>query len=292
MNNKVLMSDANYFTNNSAINALMDSSQRVNKKAAIKELDIIKATLKSAQIKVISVPSPKDCQDGVYTANWAFIVGKKAILSRLPNARKKEEPYAEAVLKGLGFETIKMPEAVKAFSGQGDALLCGEYIFCQYPYRTSKLAHKYLREFFPEKKIISLKTKPQRYFKIGPKKINPITKRLDSPTYDLDLAMAILKTKTANNNYLIAYAPTSFIRKSRRVIKSLKNVDKIRVKKREASKYLLLNLISTGETVILNKGSKRFIKELHERGLKTIELDLPELKKGGGSIRCSSLTLE
>jgi N-dimethylarginine dimethylaminohydrolase len=53
-----------------------------------------------------------------------------------------------------------------------------------------------------------------------------------------------------------------------------------------------LNLVSTGETVIMNSGAPNFQAALEVRGLRTKALELPELKKGGGSIRCSTLTLD
>lgn len=292
INKKVLVSDARYFTNKNAINALMNSGNKVDLDKASKEHDCILVALKKAGIKIIQVPSPKDCQDGVYVANWAFVLNNKAILSRLPNTRKSEEPYAKKVLQKLNLDPIEMPDNVKAFSGQGDTLTCDRYIFCQSPYRSSKEAHLELQKAFPDKTILSLRTKPQRWFKIGPKKINKITGWPDSPTYDLDLALAILKPSLNGQNCLIAYSPSRFTRKSKKLLKNLKNVDKIKVTNKETMKNYALNLVSTGECVILNAGTTKFIQDLKKAGLKTIELDLPELKKGGGSIRCCTLTLD
>ncbi len=286
------MSDARYFTNKNAINALMNSKDKVNQIKAIKEHDSIVKALRQVGIEVMKVPSPTNCQDGVYVANWAFILDGKALLSRLPNTRRPEELYANKVLKQFNLKIINMPQNIKSFSGQGDTLVCGDYIFCQSPYRTSINAHQELKRLFPDKKIISLQTKPKRKFWIGPKKINKITGWPDSRTYDLDLALAVLKPKINNKNCLIAYSLTLFTRKSKKLLKSLKDVDKIKVSKKEAIKYYALNLVSTGEHVILNSGTTKFIKSLKEHGLKTTELDLPELRKGGGSIRCTTLTLK
>ncbi len=292
INKKVLASDARYFSNKNAINALMNSGNKVDLDKAGKEHDQILDALKKAGIEVIQIPSPDNCQDGVYVANWAFILNNKAFLSRLPNTRKVEEPYAKQILERFNLELVKMPSNVKAFSGQGDTLACGRYIFCQSPYRSSKEAHLELQKAFPDKIVVSLRTKPQRWFRIGPKKVNKITGWLDSPTYDLDLALAILKPPLNNQNCLIAYSPSRFTRKSKKKLNSLKDVDKIKVSKKETIKNYALNLVSTGEKVILNSGTTKFVEDLKKAGLKTIELDLPELKKGGGSIRCCTLTLE
>ena len=279
-----------YFTFNQAINALMNDP-KVDHLRAIEEHRSIVEAFKEAQIEVIKVRPPKDCQDGIYTANWALVKDGKAIMSRLPNTRKPEEKYALETLKKLGLKTFVLPDNIRAFSGQGDALICDDYVFTQSPYRTSKEAHKYISEVLHVKSVISLHTKPLRWFKFGPAKNNKITKWPDSPTYDIDLAIAILRPKTENKKALIAYCPDVFDRKSNRILKSLNDFDKIIVSKEEAMNHFALNLVSTGETVIINSGTKQFNENLMKHGFKVIELDLPELKKGGGSIRCSSLDL-
>lgn len=290
INKKLLVSGADYFTSDQAINALMNDP-KVDHLRAIEEHRTIVEAFKEARIEVIKVDPPKDCQDGIYTANWALVKDGKAIMSRLPNTRKPEEKYALEILKKLGLKTFVLPDNIRAFSGQGDALICDDYVFTQSPYRTSKEAHKYISEVLHVKSVISLHTKPLRWFKFGPAKNNKITKWPDSPTYDIDLAIAILRPKTENKKALIAYCPDVFDRKSNRILESLNDFDKIIVSKEEAMNHFALNLVSTGETVIINSGTKQFNENLMKHGFKVIELDLPELKKGGGSIRCSSLDL-
>ena len=291
INKKVIVSGAEYFTDKDAINALMDASVPVDLDKAIKEHQTIVEAFKTAGIEVIKVDAPKDCQDGIYTANWALVRNGKAVMSRLPNTRKPEEDYALKVLTDLGLEVITLPKEIRAFSGQGDALICDDTLFCQSPYRTVEEAHSELKSLLGFKNVLSLETKPSRWFKYGPRKINRVTGWPDSPTYDIDLAIAILRPKTDSSPALIAYCPEVFEPKSRKQIEALKGFEKIMVTKNEALKSFATNLVSTGETVILNSNAPLFKAELIKRGFKVIELDLPELKKGGGSIRCSSLTI-
>jgi N-dimethylarginine dimethylaminohydrolase len=227
----------------------------------------------------------------VYTANWALVRGGKAVMSRLPNKRRPEERFALEVLRGLGLETIILPPEVKRFSGQGDALPCGDILFAQSPYRTTRDAHKYLKEMLGFKEVISLRTKPARWFRFGPAKKNKLTGLPDSPTYDLDLALAVLKPPVGPQKGLIAYCPEVFKRRSRKLLRNYEGLDKIEVSRQEALRSQALNLVSTGETVIMNGGAPVFQAALEAHGLGTITLDLPELRKGGGSIRCSTLTL-
>ena len=292
INKSVLVSGANYFNNEYLINPLMSSAQSIDSSMAIKEHNLLVSTLKDIGIDVIQVAPPEKCQDGIYVANWGIVIDGKVVPSKLPNTRKNEEQYARSIFEDLNLEIIDLPDTVQYFSGQGDCLTVDDYLFCQSPYRTSLNAHQYLKEIFKNKTIISLQTKPLRWFKIGPKKINKVTGLIDSFSYDLDLALAILKPSTTESLPIIAYCPTRFTRKSKKIINSLTNFRKIKVTNKECIKNYALNLISTGETVIINKGTVKFKNDLINNGFKVIELELNELKKGGGSIRCCCLTLK
>lgn len=285
------MSDAKNFNDKYAINTYMDSSVKVDVEKAEAEHAAIKQALIDAGVTVKQVPSPVDCQDGVYAANWALVRNGKALMARLPNARKAEEPYALKVLQGLGIETVTLPESIERFSGQGDALPCGDLVFTQSPYRTSKAAHAYIASVLGFE-VIELETKPTRWFRFGPAKINKVSGWPDSPTYDIDMALSILRWPSDGEKGLIAYCPAAFKKSSRKILECEDRVDKIIVSKKEALSTFCCNLVSTGETVIMNHGAPKFKADLEAHGLKTVILNLPELKKGGGSIRCSSLTLD
>jgi N-dimethylarginine dimethylaminohydrolase len=292
INKTVLMSGAEYFSDQFAINALMDSSISVDKQKAVAEHESIRSALISIGIKVIKVDAPPDLQDGVYTANWALIRHGLALMSRLPNTRRGEEPYALNYLKVQGIQTEVLPELVERFSGQGDCLVCGDIVFAQSPYRTSENAHQFLKNALGFQKVVALRTKPSRWFGFGPAKKNKVTGWPDSPTYDLDLAVAVLKWPTDNQKGLIAWCPKVFTSSSRKIMRKLSEVDKIEVTKEETLKAYALNLVSSGEIVVMNDGAPKFKADIEARGLKTIDLPLPELKKGGGSIRCTTLTLD
>lgn len=286
------MSGADYFNDTDAINILMDSHVPVNVKAAVEEHNSIKRALQMAGVEVKQVTAPLNCQDGVYTANWGLVRNGKALMARLPNTRKPEEGYALKAVQMLGLEAVTLPPEVERFSGQGDALPCGDLVFTQSPFRTSVSAHRYLKEILGFKEVIALRTKPARWFGFGPPKKNKITGWPDSPTYDIDLALSILKWPEGDNKGLIAYCPDVFKASSRKLLKKFDKVDKITVSKKEALQAFALNLVSTGETVVMNTGAPELQAAIEAHGLSTITLDLPELRKGGGSIRCSTLTLD
>lgn len=287
-----MMSGAEYFTDQFAINALMDSSIPVDRNKAVVEHDSIRKALESIGVRVVKVDSPPDLQDGVYTANWALTRRGIALMARLPKKRNGEEAYALKYLQAQGLKTSILPQSVKCFSGQGDCLVCDDIVFAQSPYRTSKEAHPYLKSVLGFRVVLALRTKPSRWFHFGPAKMNKITGWPDSPTYDLDLAIAVLKWPSANQKGLIAWCPQVFTRQSQRMMRQFNEVDKIEVSKEEATRAYALNLVSTGVAVVMNDGAPKFKAELEAHKLKVISLQLPELKKGGGSIRCSTLTLD
>lgn len=286
------MSGAEYFNDSDAINALMDDRILVDVKGAIDEHNAIKNALEQAGVSVKQVAAPAGCQDGVYTANWGLSRNGKILISRLPNKRKPEEAYALEAVKQLGLEPLILPPEVERFSGQGDALPCGDMVFMQSPFRTSVEAHRYVKDTLGYAEVVALQTKPVRWLKFGPAKKNKLTGWPDSPTYDIDLALAVLKWPTEVQKGLIAYCPAVFKRSSRRILKAFDKVDKIEISKDEAMGAFALNLVSTGETVIMHSGAPLFKAALEAHGLKVVTINLVELRKGGGSIRCSTLTLD
>ena len=275
------MSGTDYFNDSFAINAHMDDKIPVDTTVAANEHAAIADCLQKAGITVDKVAPPKDCQDGVYTANWALIHGKKAIMANLPNIRQAEEPYARDILEQRGYEVITMPQEVH-FSGQGDCLPCGGYLFMGTTYRTSPLAHHLLAKH-TGLNVISLQTVPQ-IDEAGNLVINKVTGWPDSFFYDLDLALAVISPTC------IAWCPEAFVPESQAKLRALP-LDKIEVSLDEAMKGFACNLVSTGESVVMSDHAPQFKAALEARGLTVYTPHVTELLKGGGFIRCTTLTL-
>lgn len=282
------MSDTKHFSNIHAINPYYHQ-ESIDCLKVMREHEEIKRLLTEAGVNVISVASPEHSQDGIYTANWALVRGNKAVMSRLPNARKAEEPHAEKILSELGKQVIRLPEGLK-FSGQGDCLPCGEYIFCGSRYRSDEEAQKFVADALGFKRI-QLQAIPERD-ENGQEIINQETGWPDSFFYDIDLAIAIVKAPTKDQKGLIAYCPEAFVPDSQDLIKSLDFIDKVEVPLHEAQKGFATNLVSTGETVIMSAHAPELAAALIDRGLRVIQPNITEICKGGGYIRCVTLTLD
>jgi len=282
------MSDAAHFSAEQAINPYYYDSH-VNKSVAEEEHDAIAELLTKAGIEIIKVPSPADSQDGVYTANWALVRGDTAVLARLPNVRKAEEDYAEKVLTDLGKRVVRVPDELR-FSGQGDALACGNLLFCGSRFRSDVEAQAFAADVLGYERI-QLQVVPQ-LTSTGEPQINVVSGWPDSFFYDIDLALSILRAPEGEQKGLIAYCPDAFTPESRLVLENLDKVEKITVSLEEAEKAFAMNMVSTGDTVVMSAHAPEFAAELEKRGFTIYSPEISELAKGGGYIRCTTLTLD
>ena len=279
INKTVLMSGTDHFSVEE-LNPYSHAQEQPKPFQASQEHAAIVEALESAGVEVIKVPAPEGCQDGVYVANWALCRGDKVVLSSLPNKRSAEEPFAEKYLREQGKEVIKSPYR---FSGQGDALPCGNLLFCGSTYRTDPEMHEFLADKLGFE-VISLETIPA-LGSDGKPVTNTVTGWPDSFFYDLDLALAVLRDD------LIAYCPEAFTDASRDKLKALP-IEKIEVTYDEAVEGFACNLVSTGSTVIMSDKAPLLAAQLEAHGFEVITPEISELAKGGGYIRCTTLTLD
>lgn len=275
------MSGVDFFDDRAAINPFMSADVAIDRAKAQAEHQSIRAALESVGVTVVQVAPPTDCQDGVYTANWALVSGDTAIMSVLPNARKGEERYAERVLRDYGKRIVKVPEGLR-FSGQGDALPCGRFLLCGSGYRSDRAAHAFLASEL-DYEVVSLETIPKRDTD-GKPVINAASGWPDSFFYDIDLAIAVLRDD------LIAWCPEAFTPESQETMHALP-LRKIEVSLEEAACGFACNLVSTGEAVVMSDHAPQLQAAIEAEGIRTVTPAINELLKGGGYIRCTTLTL-
>ncbi|OII69320.1 MULTISPECIES: dimethylarginine dimethylaminohydrolase family protein [unclassified Streptomyces] len=261
MNSELLVSDVRHFRVDYEINPYMDTAVQPDAEAALTEHQEILAAHLAAGRKVEYIPSAPECPDMVFTANAAVVRGDRAVLGCPPPQRKAEIPHVGDWLTDRGFEVIEAPHA---FSGQGDALACGDLLLTGYGQRTDeRMLGVLARELDYE--VVPLRTVSPRW-------------------YDLDLAVGVVAPDT------LAYCPQALDAPSLRTLRGL-GVELIDVSVEEAARFAL-NLVSDGTTVTMTRGVPRLAAALRDRGLEVVELATTELAKGGGGIRCTALTLD
>jgi N-dimethylarginine dimethylaminohydrolase len=145
--------------------------------------------------------------------------------------------------------------------GQGDLLIVGSIMLAGYGFRTDRRAHDEIATVM-DMPIVSLELVDPRF-------------------YHLDTALAVLDDDT------IAYYPPAFSDESRRRLREL-FPDAIEVATADA--YVLgLNAVSDGLNVVLPASATGFAEQLRQAGFQPIGVDLSELLKGGGSVKCCTL---
>lgn len=288
INKTVLMTDTDNYSV-VELNSYSSVDVQPDSNVAKKEHESIKTALRNAGVKIVEQPSPVDCQDGVYTANWAFCGvdsnGEEvAVMSRLPNVRRDEEPDARRILKEMG-KRIIVPKWQR-FSGQGDALACGDRLFLGQQYRTDKEMKGLMERTFKKRyDVIDVHTIPRLDNDQQPMR-NKLSGWPDSYFYDIDLAIGVVQPD------LIAWCPEAFLPESQEKIRNIEGLRKIEVDINEALGVFACNFISTGDTVIMAKGAPKLRNQISKHGLSSVALGIPELQKGGGSVRCVTLTLD
>jgi N-dimethylarginine dimethylaminohydrolase len=104
---------------------------------------------------------------------------------------------------------------------------------------------------------------------------------VDPRFYHLDTALAVLDDTT------IAYYPPAFSDVARAQLQAL-FPEAIEVATADA--YVLgLNAVSDGRRVVLPAAATGFARQLVEAGFEPVPVDLSELLKGGGSVKCCTL---
>lgn len=287
INSTVIMSSAEHFSNEQPINPYYHE-ESVSIDRATGEHTTIRRLLGEIAITVIQVPVTPESQDGVYTANWALVRGDKAVLARLPQARKAEEAWAEKILTDQGIDVTHVPKDWR-FSGQGDALPCGDYLFCGNGYRSDLEAQAFAADTLGYKRI-QLRTIPQ-IDKNGSEMINASSGWPDSFYYDIDLALSIISGPSESSLGTIAYCPEAFVPESQQILAELEGFDKIIVSESEAREAFACNLVSTGKSVVMSAHAPHLKAELESRGLQVFTPEITELSKGGGYIRCTTLSI-
>jgi N-dimethylarginine dimethylaminohydrolase len=281
LNQKVLMSSADFFALDAKINPYYFDNQSVDVTRAQLDHENVARCFREAGMEIINVPAPQSSQDGVYVANWALCHDGKAVLARLPNARKTEEKHAAKILQELGYEVIEVPEDWH-FSGQGDALKVGKFLIAGNGYRSDARANEFVAKTLGLE-LVQVRAKPE--MKNGRPVINAVSGWSDSFFYDIDLAVAILRDD------LIAYCPDALDEESVRKLQQLP-LKKIKVDYDEAINGLACNLVSTGQTVIMSSRAPKLRDDIEKYGLQVLTPEVEELTRGGGFIRCVSLWLD
>lgn len=207
------------------------------------------------------VPDP-DLPDMVFAANGALVVDGRVLGARFAYPERTAE--AELHLdwfRAHGFTDIREPSHVN--EGEGDFAVTATYILAGRGFRSSPLSHDEAQEFFG-RPVIGLDLVDPRY-------------------YHLDTALSVLDGDE------VMYYPQAFSPGSRAVLRRL-FPDALLVEDQDAAAFGL-NSVSDGLHVLLPQAATGLPAALRDRGFEPVPMDLGELLKGGGSVKCCTQEL-
>jgi len=256
---RYVMTSPDFFAVEYAINPWMNLAAPVDRRAAALQWESLYETYLSLGHTVDLVRPEPGLPDMVYAANGGLIAGRTALLARFRFAERAAESLAYgAWMQDRGYHVVPTRHINE---GQGDLLLVGEMVLAGHGFRTDVRAHAEIAEAL-RMPVISLELVDPRF-------------------YHLDTALAVLDDQT------IAYYPPAFSEAAQRQLRAL-FPDAILVGSADA--YVLgLNAVSDGLHVVHPSGATGFVAQLRDAGFQPIGVDLSELLKGGGSIKCCTL---
>jgi N-dimethylarginine dimethylaminohydrolase len=245
-----------------AINPWMNVALGADRELALSQWEALRATYLELGHEVEVITPEPGLPDMVFAANGGLVIEGRALGARFTHLeRRPEGPAYLAWLAEAGLKDVTEPVHVN--EGEGDFLVVGELVLAGTGFRTDPGAHTEVQELFGIP-VISLQLVDPRF-------------------YHLDTALAVLDDST------VAYYPEAFSPGSRGVLQRL-FPDAILATEADAV-VLGLNAVSDGRHVVLPSAAVDLAAQLSERGYVPVGVDLSELLKAGGSVKCCTLEI-
>jgi N-dimethylarginine dimethylaminohydrolase len=251
-----------FFTVTYEINPWMSVDEPVDTELACRQWRDLVATYDHLGVTVELIEPEPELPDMVFAANAAVVVDGRALVAKFRHAERRGEEAAYARwFEQRGLRTVD--RAHRHNEGQGDVLRAGEVLLAGHGSRTSRAAHREIASW-SGREVLSLLLVDPRF-------------------YHLDTALFPIGDT-------VAYRPEAFDDRSRRTLER-RFPDALLADAADAA-VLGLNAVVVGQTVVLSAGTRRLAPELRARGYETLEVDLSELLKAGGSVKCCTLVLD
>jgi len=259
---RYLMCRPTYFTVDYAINPWMDPAAPVDRNLAVAQWEALRQAYLDLGHHVDLIEPVPGLPDMVFAANGALVIDGNVFGARFRNAeREGEGPAYLSWFSSAGYQSIRVPQYVN--EGEGDFLVTHRYVLAGTGFRTDPASHLEAQEFFG-RPVIALELVDPRY-------------------YHLDTALAVLDHRD------IAYYPGAFSPGSRAVLRRL-FPDALIATAADAA-VLGLNAVSDGRHVVLAAEAVGLTEQLRERGYQPVPVELSELRKAGGSVKCCTLEI-
>jgi N-dimethylarginine dimethylaminohydrolase len=256
------MTDPRHFAVEYAINPWMDTTVPVDVDLALRQWETLRHTYIDLGHTVDLVAPVAGLPDMVYAANGGLIVNGHAVVASFtfPQRAAEADAYADW-MSAAGHR----PERTRHHNeGQGDLLVAGSMVLAGFGFRTDRRAHDEISAIIGLP-VISLELVDPRF-------------------YHLDTALTVLSDAP---DPVVAYYPPAFAGPA---LARLRELFPAAIEVATADAFVLgLNAVSDGHHVVLPAAATGFADQLRAAGFEPIGVDLSELLKGGGSIKCCTL---
>jgi N-dimethylarginine dimethylaminohydrolase len=250
-----------------AINPWMDTTQPVDTDLAVKQWQQLHDVLADLGHTVHVLEPKAGLPDMVFAANGAFSVDGVVYGAQFKYPQRMAEAAAHYEFYLGRPDEWRFVAPTQTNEGEGDFTFVpgahGGLILAAYGFRTEPGAHAEAQEVLG-RPLISLRLVDPRF-------------------YHLDTALAAIDDEN------IIYYPAAFSESSQAVLRQL-FPDAIIATEQDALAFGL-NLVSDGRNVFLNTECTALAQRLQGLGYHPILVDLGELKKGGGSVKCTMAEL-
>jgi N-dimethylarginine dimethylaminohydrolase len=250
-----------YFDVNYSINPWMDPDQPTSTDTALGQWKYLHDLFVELGHKVDLIEACPWLPDMVFAANGATVIGGRALVANFRHAQRQDESAAYVEWFRRNHWDTRMAKFYN--EGEGDVLLADDVILAGTGFRTEPTAHDELRDFFG-RPVVSLTLVDPRF-------------------YHLDTALSVLAPGE------VMYFPAAFDEESQATL-AARFPDAILASEQDALVFGL-NAFSDGRHVLLAKAATGLAAQLTERGFEPIGVDLTELLKAGGGVKCCTLEL-
>jgi N-dimethylarginine dimethylaminohydrolase len=264
MTPRILMCPPDHYGIEYEINPWMNRSLGAVRALAFQQWTQLRDTLSALGVQVELMEPRPGLPDLVFTANAGLVFRTTFLSSRFKHdVRAKESPFFDAWFAGHGFNVVHFPK--DAFhEGAGDALFCGDTLFAGYRTRSDANSHQWAGT------TLGVRVLPLEL-------VNPRFYHLDTCFCPLAPGVAI-------------WYPEAFDTYGRRVLHT--HVPTlIAVSEDEAARFGC-NAVVVGKTVVHNSRCPGLGASLRAAGYASVEVELDEFLKAGGSAKCLTLRLD
>ncbi|MEV6105914.1 dimethylargininase [Streptomyces sp. NPDC051940] len=262
---RYLMCPPTHFEVSYSINPWMDPAKPVDPQLALTQWEDLKRTYLSLGHTVELLTPQPGMPDMVFAANGATVIDGRVLSARFAFPQRAGEALAQRKwFQAQGYADIRIPEHVN--EGEGDFAVTRNLLLAGRGFRASPASHAEAQEFFG-RPVIGLDLVDPRF-------------------YHLDTALCVLDDSTDTD---VMYYPGAFSPGSREALARL-FPDAVIAEEADALAFGL-NAVSDGRHVLLPQAAAGLCAPLRARGYEPVPLDLTELLKGGGSVKCCTLEI-